>query len=215
MLLVVGPRGAFRRHSPYFAEPSYNFCMPEEVGQVIENEEERDPQAEAARLAALAQIRQYPDPVLRMEAREVETFDDDLLRLVERMKRLMKDAYGVGLAGNQVGILRRLFVFQKEEDEVLALVNPRIVERADESDVEEEGCLSIQGVRVPVERSVAITVEGNDEKGHEVRLELEGMTARVAQHEIDHLDGTLILDRTDDDSRRQALGILRPQPVLQ
>jgi peptide deformylase len=189
--------------------------MPEEVGQVIEDEEERDPQAEAARLAALAQIRQYPDPVLRMEARAVETFDDDLLRLVDRMKRLMHDAYGVGLAGNQVGILRRLFVFQKDEDEVLALVNPRIVERADESDVEEEGCLSIQGVRVPVERSVAITVEGNDETGDDVRLELEGMTARVAQHEIDHLDGTLILDRTDGDSRRQALGILRPQPVLQ
>ena len=189
--------------------------MSEEVGQVIEDEEERDPQLEAARLAALAQIRQYPDPVLRMEAREVDTFDDDLLRLVERMKRLMHDAYGVGLAGNQVGILRRLFVFQKDEDEVLALVNPRIVARADETDVEEEGCLSMQGVRVPVERSVAITVEGNDEKGGNVRLELEGMTARVAQHEIDHLDGTLILDRTDDDHRRLALGVLRPQPVLQ
>src|SRR5215204_1095573 len=149
--------------------------MPEEVGQIIE-EEERNPQEEAIRLAALAQIRQYPDPVLRLEAREVESFDDDLLRLVERMKQLMKDAYGVGLAGNQVGILRRLFVFQKDEDEVMALVNPRIVERSDEMGVEEEGCLSIQGVRVPVERSVAITVEGSDEKGDDVRLELEGMT---------------------------------------
>lgn len=183
-----------------------------EVGQVLE--EERDPQEEAIRLAALSQIRQYPDPVLKMAAREVEDFDDDLRRLVERMKRLMKDASGVGLAGNQVGMLRRLFVFQKDEDEVAALVNPRIVERSEEKDVDEEGCLSIQGVRVPVERSLTISVEGQDEKGRDVRLELEGMTARVAQHEIDHLDGTLILDRTDDESRRQALGILRPQPVL-
>ena len=189
--------------------------MPEEVGQVIEEEEQRDPQEEAVRLAALAQIRQYGDPVLRMEAREVQSFDDDLRRLVDRMKRLMKDAYGVGLAGNQVGTLRRVFVFQENEDELRALVNPRIVERSDETGVEDEGCLSIQRVRVPVERSVAVTVEGKDEDGGDIRLELEGMTARVAQHEIDHLDGTLILDRTDDESRRQALGILRPQPVLQ
>jgi peptide deformylase len=187
--------------------------MAEEVGQVIE--EERNPEQEAIRLAALSQIRQYPDPVLKMAAREVESFDDDLRRLVDRMKRLMKDAYGVGLAGNQVGMLRRLFVFQKDDDEAVAIVNPRIVERSDETDVEEEGCLSIQGVRVPVERSVAVTLEAQDEEGRDVRLALEGLIARVAQHEIDHLDGTLILDRTDDDSRRQALGILRPQPVLQ
>ena len=187
--------------------------MPEEVGQVIE--EERDPQEEALRLAALAQIRQYPDPVLRMEAREVETFDDDLRRLAERMKRLMKDAYGVGLAGNQVGMLRRLFVFQRDEDDVLAVVNPLIVEHSDETDMEDEGCLSMQRVRVPVERSLAVTVEARDEHGNDLRLRLEGMPARVAQHEIDHLDGTLILDRTDDESRRKALGILRPQPALQ
>ena len=187
--------------------------MSEEAGQVIE--EERDPQEEAVRLAALAQIRQYPDPVLKLEAREIEEFDDDLRRLVERMKQLMKDAYGVGLAGNQIGMLRRVFVFQKDEDEVLALVNPRIVRRSDETDVEEEGCLSMQGVRVPVERSLTVAVEAKNEEGGDVRLELEGLTARVAQHEIDHLDGTLILDRTDDESRRHALGILRPQPVLQ
>jgi peptide deformylase len=184
-----------------------------EAGQVIE--EERNPEEEAIRLAALAQIRQYPDPVLKLAAREVEAFDDDLRRLVDRMKRLMKDAYGVGLAGNQVGTLRRVFVFQKDEDEALALVNPRIVERSDETESGEEGCLSIQGIRVPVERSLEITVEASDEDGRDLRLELEGLTARVVQHEIDHLDGTLILDRTDDESRRQALGLLRPQPVLQ
>ena len=183
-----------------------------EAGQV--RDEERDPQQEAARLAALAQIRQYPDPVLRMKAREVETFDDDLRRLVERMKRLMAQAFGVGLAGTQVGVLRRLFVFQHDEDDVRALLNPRIVDRSDETETDEEGCLSIQRVRVPVERSVAVTVEAQDPEGADVRLELEGLTARIAQHEIDHLDGVLILDRTDQDSRREAMALLRPQPVL-
>jgi peptide deformylase len=184
-----------------------------EAGQVIE--EERNPEEEARRLAALSQIRQYPDPVLRLAAHDVESFDDDLSRLVERMKRLMQDASGLGLAGNQVGMLRRLFVFQKNDDEVAALVNPRIVERSDETETDEEGCLSIQGVRVPVERLSAITVEAQDERGRDVRLELEGLLARVAQHEIDHLDGTLILDRTDPENRRRAMGILRPQPILQ
>src|SRR5436190_1077149 len=148
-----------------------------EVGQP--EEEERDPREEAARLAALAQIRQYPDPVLRMQARSVESFDDDLERLVERMKRLMHDAHGIGLAGNQVGVLRRVFVFHHEEDDVRALVNPRIVERSDETAVEEEGCLSIQRVRVPVERALAVTVEAEDPAGGGVRLELEGLTARA------------------------------------
>jgi peptide deformylase len=186
--------------------------VSEEHGQVIDAE--RDPQEEAIRLAALAQIRQYPDPVLRMEARAVESFDDDLRRLVDRMKRLMHDASGLGLAGNQVGMVRRLFVFQYDEDDVRALVNPRIVARSDETDVEEEGCLSIQGVRVPVERALAVTIEAQDENGQDVRLELEELVARCVQHEIDHLDGTLILDRTDDENRRRALGLLRPQPVL-
>jgi len=182
-----------------------------EAGQV--RDEERDPREEALRLAALAQIRQYPDPVLKMEAREVESFDDDLRRLVERMKRLMKDAYGLGLAGNQVGILRRVLVFQ-HDDEAEALVNPRIVERSKETGTDEEGCLSIQRVRVPVERAVSVTVEAQDPDGKEVRLELDELTARVVQHEVDHLQGVLILDRTDPDSRRQAMAILRPQPVL-
>jgi peptide deformylase len=183
-----------------------------EAGQVREGE--RDPREEALRVAALAQVRQYPDPVLRMEARMVESFDDDLSRLVERMKRLMTDAYGLGLAGNQVGFLRRVFVFQPEEGEAQALVNPRIVERSDETETDQEGCLSMQNVRVPVERALSITVEANDPAGGDVRLDLTGLPARVVQHEIDHLDGVLILDRTDADSRREALAVLRPQPVL-
>ena len=187
--------------------------MAREAGQI--REEELGPQAEALRRTALAQIRQYGDPALRMEAKEVESFDDDLLRLVERMKRLMVDANGIGLAATQVGVLRRTLVFQPDrEEEPQALVNPRIVERSDESGVDEEGCLSLQGVLVPVERPVAVTVEARDESGAEVRLELEGLGARVAQHEVDHLDGVLIIDRTTPEARREALALLRPRVAL-
>ena len=187
--------------------------MAEEAGQI--RTERLDPEAEARRRAALAQIRQYGDPALRLPAHPVEDFDDDLVRLVERMKRLMADANGVGLAGTQVGILRRVLVMQTTEmDEPIALVNPAIVERADEVEVHEEGCLSLQGVLAPVERSQRVTVEARDEAGREVRHELAALAARVVQHEIDHLDGVLILDRTTPEARREALAILRPQPIL-
>jgi peptide deformylase len=187
--------------------------MADEVeGQV--RTEELDPEREARRQLALAQIRQYPDPVLRMEAREVEEFDDDLRRLVTRMKDLMQEANGVGLAATQVGVLRRLFVFAPDEDRVLAVVNPTIPSRGDEVDVDDEGCLSIQGVTVPVERSTAIRLEGRDENGKEVAYDLDGMAARIAQHESDHLDGKLMLDRTTPESRREAMGALRPRLVL-
>jgi peptide deformylase len=182
-----------------------------------EEEQQRDPEQEARRRLALAQIRQYPDPVLRMKAREVESFDDELVRLVQRMGRLMQDAFGVGLAATQVGILRRVFVFQRQpedeeaEPETLALVNPAIVQRSDATEVDDEGCLSLQGVHVPVERNTAVTLEGVDEHGRAVRYELDDLSARVVQHELDHLDGTLILDRTTDEARREALGTLRPR----
>jgi peptide deformylase len=168
---------------------------------------------EARRLLALSRIRQYGDPVLRMKAREVESFDDDLERLAERMTALMHEASGVGLAATQVGVLRRLFVFADEgEDRVL--VNPVITKTSKETEIEDEGCLSLRDVLVPVERPVAITIEGLDAKGEPVSLELELPSARAAQHEVDHLDGVLIIDRTDDESRRAALARLRPQPVL-
>jgi peptide deformylase len=182
-------------------------------GQVIE--EELDPEREARRRFALAQIRQYPDAALKMKARPVDEFDEELVRLVERMKRLMVDANGIGLAATQVGVLQRLFVFVPGEDEeAVAVVNPEIVERSEETDVADEGCLSIQGVTVPVERALTVTLVGKDEQGKDVRYELEEYYARCAQHESDHLDGVLMLDRTTPESRKDALAILRPRIVL-
>ncbi len=183
-----------------------------EQGQV--KTDELDAQAEAKRRLALAQIRQYPDPVLRLEAQQVQDFDDDLKQLVERMTRLMQDARGVGLAANQVGVLRRVFVVQAEDEEPRALVNPSIVERSDEVDEDDEGCLSMQGVVVSVERPVRVRLEASDEQGNPVELELEGLPARVAQHELDHLDGVLILDRTSSEDRREAMAVLRQSATL-
>src|SRR5919199_3254124 len=141
--------------------------MSEDVeGQV--KTEELDPEREARRQLALAQIRQYPDPVLRMEAKAVEEFDDDLRRLVVRMKDLMKEANGVGLAATQVGVLRRVFVFAPDDEHVFALVNPELPARGEETDVDDEGCLSIQGVTVPVERATSVRLEGRDENGEAV-----------------------------------------------
>lgn len=187
--------------------------MSDEVeGQV--RTEELDPEREARRQLALAQIRQYPDPVLRMEAKPVEDFDDELRRLATRMKDLMREANGVGLAATQVGVLRRLFVFAPDDERVLAVVNPTVSTRGDETETDDEGCLSIQGVTVPVVRATAIRLEGRDENGEEVTYDLEGMAARIAQHERDHLDGKLMLDRTTPDARREAMAALRPRLVL-
>ena len=174
--------------------------------------DERELQAEehAARRIALAQIRQYPDKVLKMRAREVERFDDDLARLAEKMSRLMHDARGVGLAATQVGVLQRLFVCQLAgDDEVTTVVNPEITKRSRSTEIADEGCLSLQGVLVPVERSAEVTIEGQDVSGAPLKLELEEMDARVVQHELDHLDGVLMLERTDDESRKDALATLR------
>jgi peptide deformylase len=188
-------------------------AVADETGEVRNTK--LDPEAEARRQLALTQVRQYPDPVLRMQAREVESFDDDLASLVERMRHLLRDANGIGLAATQVGVLRRVFLFLPDpEQDAVALVNPRIVERSDERVSDDEGCLSLQGVVVPVERDERVTVEASDPEGNEVRFELEGLPARIAQHELDHLDGVLILDRTTPEGRREALAVLRPPPVL-
>jgi len=187
------------------------------VEEEVRDEEfdaEREAEREARRQLALAQIRQYPDSVLRMKAPPVEEFDDDLKRLATRLSELMKDANGVGLAATQVGVLRRVFVFAPREDEVGVLVNPEIVRRGDEAETDDEGCLSIQGVTMPVERSTSVRIEGRDASGEEVAYDLEGTPARIVQHELDHLDGTLILDRTTPEARREALAALRPRLVI-
>lgn len=189
--------------------------MSEVEGEV--RSEQLDAEREARRRAALAQIRQYPDPVLRMKARDVEAPDESVAALVERMSRLMGEARGVGLAAPQVGILRRVLIYQTaEEDPVSALVNPRIVSSTEEQTVEEEGCLSLGAatVVVEVERPLGVTVEASTPSGEPVRIEAEGLEARVLQHEIDHLDGVLTIDRTTPEHRRAALAKLRPQPVL-
>jgi peptide deformylase len=187
--------------------------MADEVGEV--RDEKLDAEAEARRRVALAQIRQYPDPALRMKAHEVDGFDADLARLVEQLQHLLADANGLGLAATQLGVLRRVFVLRPDpEQEGQVLVNPRLVDTSEERVSDDEGCLSLQGVVIPVERHERVTVEAQDSKGNDVRLELEGLPARVAQHELDHLDGILILDRTTPDARREALAALRPQPVI-
>jgi len=168
---------------------------------------------EQLRRHALAQIRQYPDVALRMSAREVTEFDDYLAQLVERLEALMHDAQGVGLAATQVGVLQRVFVIDAGEEGFQAIVNPRL-EISGEPETEEEGCLSLWEVRVPVERGTKVTIDGQDPTGADIHLELEGLSARAAQHEADHLDGVLIIDRTDPESRKEALGKLRPQPLL-
>ena len=189
--------------------------MGEVEGQV--RSEELDAEREARRRLALAQVRQYPDPVLRMKANEVDELDESVTGLVERMKGLMSEARGVGLAAPQLGILRRVLVYQAgEEEPFVALVNPRVLETSEERIADDEGCLSLgaASVIVEVERPLSIVVEGKSPEGEDVRIEAEGLEARVIQHELDHLDGILIIDRTSPEHRREALAKLRPQPVL-
>ncbi len=189
------------------------FRVSDEHGQI--RDEELDAEREARRQLALAQIRQWPDPVLKMRAGEVEVFDDDLRRLTERMASLMEDANGVGLAATLAGVVRGVFVFRREEQEdVVAAVNPRIVDPSEERETDDEGCLSLQRVLVPVERHVSLTLESQDLTGAPLRLQLTGLDSRVVQHEVDHLDGVLILERTTPEARREAMATLRPQPIL-
>jgi peptide deformylase len=180
-------------------------------------EQNGDAAREAEQLArkriALAQVRQFGDPVLRMRAGEVETFDAELARLAERMIALMHDADGVGLAATQVGVLRRFFVFSDDDGDHV-LVNPVLSRVAGEPDLDEEGCLSLGTVRVTVERRLEVTIEAKDVTGADVRMELEGLPARVVQHELDHLDGVLIIDRTDAASRKEAMAQLRPRLLI-
>jgi peptide deformylase len=176
-----------------------------------EDEPERlDPEARARREAALRFVRKHGDPVLRSRAREVETFDAALVEEVRRMGQIMHDAYGIGLAATQLGVMHRVLVYRVEPDAPVAvLVNPELEWASDDVEPMDEGCLSLPGVLVEVERPVHVRVRGRDEHGDELRIEASGLEARVIQHEIDHLDGMLILDRTSRDERKRAMRALR------
>jgi peptide deformylase len=162
------------------------------------------------REAALAQVIKFGDPVLKSRASPVGEFGEGLRSEVERMIAIMRDGQGVGLAATQLGLLRRLLVFQAGRDaEPTALVNPEVEWASDEVIVAEEGCLSLPRVSMEVERPLHAVVTGLDLDAEPVTIEASGLEARVLQHEIDHLDGVLILDRAPRDQRKAALRALR------
>ena len=150
-----------------------------------------------------------------MKAREVDEFDDALVALAERMATVMDDARGLGLAAPQVGVLQRLLVYRAPTDvEANVLVNPRVVHASDEKELGEEGCLSLgrAGVNVDVERSIEIKVEATTASGEAIVVEATDLEARVIQHELDHLDGILIIDHASPEQRKEAMAELRPKP---
>ena len=171
-----------------------------------------DPELEARRVAAMSFIRRYGDPVLKSRATPVDRFDETLRNQVARMAGIMTDAFGVGLAAPQLGISQRVLVYRVGQDApVIALVNPEVDWKGDESEQLEEGCLSIPGIQLDVDRPVYVRVRAHDEQGDERTVEASGLEARVIQHEIDHLDGVLILDRASREARKEAIRTLREQ----
>jgi peptide deformylase len=187
--------------------------MSDELDTEVEPAEDHpvlDEESRLRREAALAHVRRYGDPILRTKARPVDTFDDGLRNEVERMGRLMHDSIGIGLAATQVGVAHRLFVYRVEwESPVQAVINPEIEWSSREEETMEEGCLSLPGVHVDVERPLHIRVRAQDAYGEPILIEASGLEARVIQHETDHLDGVLILDRTSRDQRKEAIRLLR------
>jgi peptide deformylase len=188
--------------------------VSEEADVEVEREqdapEELDPETRARRDAALARVRKLGDPVLRAKALPVERFDETLAQEVERMGVLMHDALGVGLAATQLGVLHRVLVYRAyPEDPLTVLVNPVIEWRSEELESAMEGCLSLPGVHVEVERATRVQVSAQDERGKPLEIEAEGLPARVIQHEVDHLDGILILDRISRQARKEAMRAMR------
>jgi peptide deformylase len=162
------------------------------------------------REAALAKVVKFGDPVLKSKASPVAEFGPGLRADVDRMIAIMRDGMGVGLAATQVGLLRRVLVFQAGPDsEPTGLINPMVEWLADEVVVAEEGCLSLPRVAMDVERPLHARVGGFDVEGEPLTIEASGLEARVLQHEMDHLDGVLILDRAPRDQRKAALRALR------
>ncbi len=183
----------------------------EEFAQPDEDEEaELDPEVAARRAAALAHVRKFGDPILRTRARPIQRFDDSLRDEVRRMGELMIDALGVGLAANQVGVLNRVLVYRvPPQAKAAALINPQIEWVGEEEEILEEGCLSLPAVHVDVQRPVHVRVRALDEHGQPLTIEASGLEARVLQHEIDHLDGILVLDRISRQQRKDAMRALR------
>jgi peptide deformylase len=161
---------------------------------------------------AILRIRQFGDPALRSRATEVEHVTDVHHRLVADMLETMREAPGVGLAGNQVGVLERLFVWEVEEEHGV-VINPVITKRSRKTDELEEGCLSLPGINYPVVRPLRVRLEGIGLDGESLRIDAEGFQARVFQHETDHLDGVLFFDRLPEDLKREALRTLRDQAL--
>ena len=169
-----------------------------------------DPETRARRDAALRLVRKYGDPVLKSRALPVERFDDALREEVRRMGQLMHDALGIGLAATQLGVMHRVLVYRVDPDApVAALVNPVLEWASKDEEALEEGCLSLPSVLVDVDRPIHVRVRAQDEHGEPILIEASGLEARVIQHEMDHLDGVLILDRTSRDQRKQAMRTLR------
>ncbi|WP_320673114.1 peptide deformylase [Patulibacter defluvii] len=170
------------------------------------------PEVLERRRQALQQVRQWGDPALRTAARPVDEIDDELVGEARRMVEIMDAALGAGLAATQVGIMRRYFVYREgehSEGAAATLINPEVEWASDETDVAGEGCLSLAGVWVDVERPVAVRVRGLDLSGRTLTIEARGPLARRLQHEIDHLDGVLMIDRADKQQRKAALRALR------
>jgi peptide deformylase len=188
-----------------------------EAGDVeVEREEdapeadELDQETRERRDAALRFVRKLGDPVLRATALPVERFDDALRAEIARMGELMHDALGVGLAATQLGVLHRVLVYRAHsEDPLTALVNPEIEWQSEEVEVADEGCLSLPGVHVAVERAAQVRVRAKNGEGEDFSVEAEGLDARVIQHEIDHLNGVLILDRISRQARKEAMRAMR------
>jgi peptide deformylase len=184
--------------------------LEDELASEAEAPEGLDQEAVERRNAALSQVVKFGDPVLKSAASPVTEFDDRLAEEAERMIGLMRDAIGVGLAATQLGVLRRMLVFQVGPDaEPTVLVNPEIVWSSDDAATAEEGCLSIPGVVVDVERPLFVRAHALDVHGEPLMIEASGLEARVIQHEVDHLDGVLMLDRTEKEQRKGALRALR------
>ena len=179
-------------------------------GEIAEPQERLDPETRARREAARQDVVKYGDPALRSTARLIDRLDAALVAEAERMGVLMHDAYGIGLAATQLGVMHRLLVYRTElEGEIAALVNPVLEWSSKEKESAEEGCLSLPGVVVEVDRPVHVRVRAQDPRGERLHVEASGLEARVIQHEMDHLDGVLILDRTSRDQRKQAMRALR------